>query len=202
MGSIQRPSPHGGSTRAGIPHGGSNGGSNQPPPLTEREWWHQWTQTLSCWWIASPWRSGLSACYGALGLALAQRFERLAPQHVAPQHGAPQHAPLGAAEPGCEWLGGLEVGGGLELPEFPALGELIEFSLPPIPRLLPPLERLQAFSGDPPTALPRGRWSAVGAAIAGVPAGALLAAVAIAARRCRSRKCGRTSLKLNEGGLV
>lgn len=100
-------------------------------------WLSEWRESIDCWWLATPHRAALQGCMGALGLHLAQRFERAV---AALQGKAPTAA---ATEPGCEWL---EENGGaqLELPDFPGFefnGESWPFELPgavpPLPRLLP-----------------------------------------------------------------
>lgn len=110
------------------------------PPTSEAAFYEQWQGRLECWWVATPYRNGLGACFGALGLHLAHRLER-ALQVLHPGFRAPPEAFQGArAEHACEWLEQSE----LQLPQFPSLGRF-EFTLPPIPRLLPSLKHLQAL---------------------------------------------------------
>lgn len=149
---------------------------------SEEAWWDEWHESLACWWVYTPWRAGLQACYGALGVTLAQHFDRFARLRGAR---APVGEPRGSAEAGCEWLQDAEQ---LELPDFPDIGESFDFSLPPIPRLLPPLEQLQALA---PAGLQHPavtqqtsnsastEWAPVIAGLVGPPAGAAGAALAL-----------------------
>lgn len=108
---------------------------------SEEAWFSAWQRDFGCWWGALPrtTQGNLANCLGALSIHLGSRLEgllRWTPTHAV--DGGPVNA-----EPGCKWI---EDTSQLQLPEFPSLGDF-EFSLPPIPRLLPPWERLQVHSG-------------------------------------------------------
>lgn len=106
-------------------------------------WYDEWEHRFQCWFMATPMRAGLSACFGALSLHLAQRFEAFT--HGLSKGAAPHGAKSNAhAEAGCEWVS--EEAGKLQLPEFPTLGDGMTFTLPPIPRLLPSWEHLQTLA--------------------------------------------------------
>lgn len=105
----------------------------------EQAWWDEWGQRLECWWITTPWKAAMQACYGALGVHIARRFK-----HFMHPRGPSLGQSEAAAEPGCEWVGQGEAQ--LELPDFPSLGGGLDFSLPPIPRLLPTWEHLQSLA--------------------------------------------------------
>ena len=81
-----------------------------------------------------------AVCLGALGLHLGARLEALLGRALPT---ASHTAARPTAEDGCESLFDSET---LLLPEFPSLDGL-KFSVPPVPRLLPPLEELQASLG-------------------------------------------------------
>lgn len=102
------------------------------PCASEQAWWAEWSERLTCWWEHTPYQAGLQACFGALGVTLARRFEQFTRLRGG---GVPGGELNGAAEPSCEWVG--DVKSRLELPDFPSLGDGVEFTLPPIPRLLP-----------------------------------------------------------------
>ena len=115
-------------------------------PASEVGWYKHWQDRFECWWVATPYRTGMEACVGSLGLMLAARLEHVL-RAFTPGFEAPSEALRGArAEQGCEWLEQAE----LALPKFPSMGEGFEFTRPPIPRLVPPLERLRALeaTGD------------------------------------------------------
>ena len=103
-----------------------------PPPTAEHEWFARWQRTVGCWFVALPMptQTQLGSCVGALGLHLAQRFDAAL--------GKPPTAAAATAEPGCEWLGDAN---SLELPGFPDMSG-VEFTLPPLPRLLPQWQQL------------------------------------------------------------
>ena len=50
-------------------------------------------------------------------------------------------------EPACEWIS--RAPAELQLPELPSIGGF-DFSVPPLPRLLPPWEQLSGLRGDAP----------------------------------------------------
>lgn len=81
--------------------------------------------------------SSLQACFGALGIHLAERFHKLAQL----SSGAP-HSSEARPEQGCDWI---RQGEALQLPDFPDFGEGFDFTLPPIPRLLPSQQHLQSL---------------------------------------------------------
>ena len=110
----------------------------------EAAWFDEWGERLGCWWLSLPvpTQGELSGCLGALGLHLGSRFDaaiRLV--HPSRLGGANAHA----AEPGCEWLS--RSAEELNLPEFPSRADF-EFTLPPIPRLLPDVQQLHSFTSD------------------------------------------------------
>lgn len=109
----------------------------------EAAWHEEWRQRLSCWWLAlpRPMQADLGHCLGALSLHLTARINALVGKSA--PHAA---STMAGAEPGCEWL--MASPEELQLPDFPMLGGL-EFSLPPIPMLLPSWEQLRMHShGD------------------------------------------------------
>lgn len=101
----------------------------------EDAWWGEWQGRITCWWLAlpAPTQSQIGSCLGALGLHLVERLEAI----LAAQRGAGVRLARwgsAAADPGCEWLE-REVET-LRLPAFPS-PEHVDFSLPPLPGLLP-----------------------------------------------------------------
>ena len=114
---------------------------------TDEAVWHdEWRQRLGGWWLALPMqtRSQLGSCFGALSLHLSARFDALLGRRLLPPlRSTPPGGGGGETPPVCEWLERrfepLADSPALELPEFPALQGL-DFSLPPLPRLLPTLE--------------------------------------------------------------
>lgn len=101
--------------------------------------WHEaWRQRLSCWWLVlpGPLQADVGHCLGALSLHLSSRMDALLGRPGATGE-------IAAAEPGCEWLS--ESSEELQLPDFPSPVSF-EFSLPPIPRLLPSREQLWLHS--------------------------------------------------------
>lgn len=176
---------------------------------TEAAWYAEWRRRLSCWILALP-RSPqeqLGNCIGALSLHLGSRLETLLGR------GMPATAVQPAAtEPGCEWL---EHGTGrLRLPELPELGGF-QFSLPPIPRLVPPPEQLlvlqrSLMDGESPSVVgeaegngyntrasqQRGRALELEGASVGTIAGALVAAsVLLTWRAAQQQRSGRPGLR-------
>lgn len=108
--------------------------SSAPYPAVEQAWYQDWGQRLECWWVAYPHQSALQACVGALSLRLALRFE--AAMRLAGK--APPQGNRAVPEQSCDWVRDEQ----LQLPEFPSL-DGFQFTLPPIPRLLPSWELLQ-----------------------------------------------------------
>ena len=84
-----------------------------------------------------PTQSQLGACMGALGLHLGSKLDT-SMRALGIARGATPSAP--AAEPNCDWI--QENRHVLELPHFPSV-DSIQFTVPPIPRLLPSWEHLQ-----------------------------------------------------------
>lgn len=93
-----------------------------------------WRERLGCWWLtlSGPTQAGLGSCLGALSLHLGERLEGLL--GWLPPRARLMFEQRAQAEPGCGWLE--QELQRLQLPEFPAPGGF-EFSLPPVPRLLP-----------------------------------------------------------------
>ena len=112
-------------THAGVVHA----------PQSEAAWNSEWTHRFECWWMGLPMptQTQLGACMGALGLHVGSRFNALL--------GRPP--PAGAAETNCEWIE--QSAGELAMPDLPSLGEF-DFTVPPIPRLVPSWERLQVLA--------------------------------------------------------
>lgn len=113
-----------------------------------RAWEFEWKKRFDAWWIATPYKEGLGACFGALGLHMAQRWQQFlsmltgkASNQMPPTTGS-QHA----ADAKCDFL----TDGTLELPEFPALPKHFDkfeaAPILPIPRLLPNLQHLQSLA--------------------------------------------------------
>ena len=138
----------------------------------ERRWLQRWHGIVECWWVGLPipTQQRLSGCLGALALHLGSRLETAwrAAQASLSGAGALQHAPAGAAdatevpsaEAGCDAF----IEGSLSLPSLPQLPSL-DFNPPPIPNLLPPLERLQLLTKRrPPQPLLHGQSLLNGAA--------------------------------------
>ena len=92
-----------------------------------------------------PTQSQLGACMGALGLHLGSKLDT-SMRALGISRGATRSAP--AAEPNCDWI--QENGHVRELPQFPS-GDSIQFTVPPIPRLLPSWEHLQVKTLFGPT---------------------------------------------------
>lgn len=109
------------------------------PARNERTWHEAWRERLWCWWLALPGavQADVSRCFGALGLYLGSRFERLLNRPT---------AMVASAAPGCEWVAAEPER--LRLPDFPELGSF-DFTLPPVPLLLPPLEELRLYGHAP-----------------------------------------------------
>lgn len=157
-------------------------------PPSEQAWWEEWGERIECWWIATPYRAPLQACFGALSLTLAQRFEQL----IHPR-GSRTVQPTPQVADGCEWI---DEGRVLQLPDFPAVGDGFEFVLPPIPRLLPSWQHLHSLvpPEQQPELLARQRinsaalgFAPLAVGFAAAPVGALLALGYLSSQRCRSR---------------
>ena len=120
-------------------------------------WLEEWHARVSCWWMALPMptQAQLGECMGALALALGSRLDSslLAAQALIGRStsgsagggggGAPT-AP--AAEPGCEWV---LMGEQISHPEMPtSFPPNLDFTLPPIPKLLPSWQQLQSLAEE------------------------------------------------------
>ena len=116
-------------------------------------WDEAWAERIECWWLSlsTPSRMQLSACMGALALHMSSRLDAswraaqgLLGHSPSPMSGG--DAAREAADPNCKWLEQSELG----LPDFPAFpsapdGGGFKWQLPPLPRLVPSLESLQAL---------------------------------------------------------
>ena len=109
---------------------------------SEEAWFAEWRRQLSCWMLSlpSPSQEQLGSCIGALSLHLGGRLERMLGRSA-----SAAAVETRSAEPGCEWLERAEEQ--LQLPELPQLGDF-EFSLPPIPRLVPSADQLLVLQGS------------------------------------------------------
>tara|TARA_B100000513_G_scaffold119762_1_gene52693 strand:- start:1286 stop:2815 length:1530 start_codon:yes stop_codon:yes gene_type:complete len=111
-------------------------------------WDEEWSRRISCWWIGLPLptQSQMGACMGALGVHIASRLDVAfrAAQTTLGQRPAASQPRSTASDASCEWIS--ETSAELNLPSFPDFGEGFEFSLPPIPRLLPSGQMLQSLS--------------------------------------------------------
>ena len=108
-------------------------------PHDEVAWHEVWRQRLGCWWLAlpGPTRAELSNCLGALSLHLGSRLDRMLGR---PPVDPPVHA---AVQSGCQLVA--PESERLQLPPFPSL-DGVDFTLPPLPRLLPSIERAHLLS--------------------------------------------------------
>ena len=141
--------------------------------LLSEDAWHQlWAERFQCWLVATPHRAALQACFGALGITLAQRFESFLGSHRGGQTRAPGAAE-GATEPGCEW-----VSERLRLPEFPPLPDRFHFTVPPLPRMMPSWQQLHSLGME--SAPPHTVRHAVMPMSIGAAAGVLLGAACVA----------------------
>ncbi len=139
-------------------------------------WFDEWQRRLQGWWVATPLKSGIQACTGALGLHIAQRLELFIRMWQSKRLGGgglgdktTAHQPTTSAD--CNAL--FEAGGAkLGLPAFPNLPDQFEafdeFSIPavpPIPRLTPEWTLLQSQLEEPQRAAQLDRVSAQAPAI-------------------------------------
>lgn len=159
---------------------------SQLAPRSEQAWWDEWGKRIECWWIATPHRAGLQACFGALSLVLTSHFEQFV-RHRGNHGVQPQ------VEHDCEWL---EEGRALQLPDFPALGDSFDFVMPPVPRLLPswqhlqsllPSEQQQELVVQQAMGSEEVGWTPVVMGLAAAPVGAALALGLLALQQCRWR---------------
>ena len=155
------------------------------PPPDEEAWHDEWRQRIGCWWLAlpGPTQAELGSCLGALSLHLGSRLESLLQRHT------PRAA---SAEPSCKWIE--DAPEMLQLPDFPDLGSF-EFTVPPIPRLLPEWNQLQIHgSGTPQPHLVARQTHAVPMAI-GVGAGGLTFVAAAVLGSWMRKRGGRCALR-------
>ena len=152
---------------------------DSPPPVTEAAWHEEWRERLGCWWLAlpRPTQTSLGQCLGALSLHLGSRLElalgdgtpRLTPHQTSQQAS-------GGADAGGGWGGGRcgsSVIPTLELPLFPTM-DGFQFSLPPIPRLLPQLLPQGTLMGSLPLgSLPLGTLPLGSVPLSSVPLGSV-----------------------------
>lgn len=105
---------------------------------SEQAWYREWIRRFECYWLAlpNPTQMRLGSCLGALGLHLGSRLDGVLGRPV---------TLTGHSEQGCEWI--KDSAPQLQLPAFPELGSF-EFTLPPIPRLLPSWQRLQSLANS------------------------------------------------------
>ena len=109
---------------------------------SEAVWYEEWRRRLGCWMLAlpGPTRFDLVGCLGALTLHLGSRLDLVFLDELV---GNPGARPNLEEDPHCKWVE--TTGERLELPRFPT-HEQFDFSLPPIPRLLPTSEQLLRLS--------------------------------------------------------
>ena len=118
--------------------------SDVGPSAGVEQWLHSGHRRIRCWWVALPMptQQQLGGCFGALGLHVASRVDASWRATQGPATGASTRAePIPA---GCEWVAARDT---LVLPEFPPLPSTnSQFSLPPLPRLLPSWQQLQSLT--------------------------------------------------------
>ena len=116
-------------------------------------WADEWVGSLKGWWLATPFRDGLDACAGAMGIFLSRRLQQSYSTWLALRGQTPLAAPPPPPimdQPGCEWIGERVEEIERDLPKFPDFNMLEGVELPelmPIPRLLPEPSWLQSRSG-------------------------------------------------------
>lgn len=112
----------------------------------QRTWIDEWHARFNCWWHALPLptQHELSMCIGALAVHLGSRLEAARAHMQSPSRRSDVNPFLrdGAAEPECDWMDATWLESAPNFPEFPPFGEHFELHLPPIPRLIPPLQHL------------------------------------------------------------
>tara|TARA_B100000513_G_scaffold193709_1_gene121435 strand:+ start:526 stop:3900 length:3375 start_codon:yes stop_codon:yes gene_type:complete len=120
--------------------------------LASAEWEEEWRGRFDCWVLALPpgLQSQLGSCMGALGLHVGSRLDaawRGALGLLGRPDGSPALRTRGAAaEPNCEWVNGADATRQLPaFPEFPDFPDNLEFTVPPIPKLVPSWQRLQGL---------------------------------------------------------
>lgn len=125
--------------------------SREAAAPTEAAWHDEWRRRFGCWWLAlaAPTRAELTHCLGALSLHLGSQLERVrgggGGRGGRGTGNAPTRAPAPVSQTQCEWL--QTASERLTLPELPEIGGF-DFSLPPLPRLVPPLQELRASYGQ------------------------------------------------------
>ena len=139
--------------------------------LITTAWFENWQESLKAWWLLTPFRDGLRACFHALGAFLARhlqwsvrlwqmerQFVRKYGRFNRPKFGANALSPpppLGGGDE-CEWvnekIGSTEMG----LPDFPeAPKEFRDWKLPPhlfpvpIPGLMPDESWINSLDRSP-----------------------------------------------------
>lgn len=134
---------------------GAAGDLELSPFAGEESWLAEWRRRFGCWWLGvpPPMQAQLGECLGALAIHLGSRFEmawRVAQRSIRTSYAFPKPV-AAAAEARCEWVERTEAI--LQMPEMPDFTEGIEFRVPPIPRLVPNLQQLQALAEGPTHAL-------------------------------------------------
>ena len=184
------------------------GGESESHTTREEEWTAVWRSRLECWFgaLPIPTQAQLGGCLGAFGLHIGSRLESSL-RAAGLRGGGAATAPLPLTHrQECDWVHNSANGGGLILPQFPDFRA--DFSLPPLPRLIPSWQRLSTRGaaqgglvgdgwgggpaslppggGDPPAArrvpFPVGAGAALGFAT-----GAALAIILSKLRRRRER---------------
>lgn len=117
----------------------------QQAALLEEQWHAEWRRSLKCWWIGLPMptQAELGGCLGALGLHLGSRLDaamrgKTSPTTTAAGPSVPARFPAR-----CDWVSSPE--SAMEFPAVPSL-DGVRFTVPPIPRLLPSWQLLQAMA--------------------------------------------------------
>jgi|TARA_B100000524_G_scaffold51965_1_gene24429 hypothetical protein len=111
----------------------------------------EWHQRFELWWLSTPHRLGLRACFAALALHLAERLDEALQgaqqlsqlQPSASMNTAGQRLATAEYEDECDFVKDDEL---LQLPAFPHLPTNVGFEAPPIWRLLPSEQRLHDLS--------------------------------------------------------
>ncbi len=104
-----------------------------------------WRSRLECWFgaLPIPTQAQLGGCLGAFGLHIGSRLESSL-RAAGLRGGGAATAPLPLTHrQECDWVHNSANGGGLILPQFPDFRA--DFSLPPLPRLIPSWQRLSTL---------------------------------------------------------
>lgn len=165
----------------------------------EEGWYEAWYGSFECWYLALPAgvKTSISGCAGALALTLGSRLDAAwrAAQMKLGRGTAPEAMPASdghAAEPGCEWVreSTTEL---RNLPDFPELGRF-DFTLPPIPRLVPSYEQMlshnEALRLANQSDQDKNPWTSssfIAGVAGGGASGAALAIVILGIKRMRKR---------------